>query len=82
MKQDVWVICPTKDHDIQFNDETKEYSLQYIKSDDDGLTVDIVNNVSRKRYTLEKIVTELKTLAKYRISQGLPVTNERVYNVR
>tara|TARA_R100000734_G_C3278645_1_gene72810 strand:- start:117 stop:362 length:246 start_codon:yes stop_codon:yes gene_type:complete len=80
MKQDVWVICPPKDHDIQFNDETKEYSLQYIKSEDEGITVDIVNNVSRKRSTLSRLVTELKTLAKYRISQGLPVTNERVYH--
>ena len=80
MKQDIWVICPPKDHDIQFNDETKQYSLQYITSEDDGLTVDIVNNVSRKRSTLSKLVIELKTLAKYRISQGLPVTNERVYH--
>jgi len=82
MKDNHWVICPPKYHDIQFNDDTKEYSLQYIKSEDEGLTIDIVNNVSRKRSTLSRLVTELKTLAKYRIKQGFPVTNERVYDVR
>ena len=80
MEQEKWILCPPKDHDITYCDETKEYGLQYIKSEDNGLTVDIVNNVSRKRSTLSRLVTELKTLAKYRISQGLPVTNERVYH--
>ena len=76
MKDNHWVICPPKYHDIQFNDDTKEYSLQYIVSYDDCLTVDIVNRICRKRSSLDRLVTELKALAKYRINQGLPVTNE------
>jgi hypothetical protein len=80
MNSDQWIICPPKQNDIYFDEVTKQYNLQYIATEDNGETVEIINNVSRKRYPLSRIVEELKTLAKYRIGQGLPVTNQRVQN--
>ena len=74
-RPDKWVIAPPKDQDIKYCTDRKEYSLEYIYSEDAGLTVEIMRMISRNPRPLYRRVYELRSKAKQRRKDGQVVDN-------
>ncbi len=58
-KPQLWVIAPPKDHDIKYL-ANKDYKLEYIYTEDAGLTVRIMQLRSRSIQPLLKRIDELR----------------------
>ena len=73
-KPDLWVIAPPKKHDIMLL-EDGTYHLQYIVSEDQCLTVEILTVTSKEVEPLLERVKTLRMQARSQIKKGWKVTN-------
>ena len=73
-KPDLWVIAPPKIHDIILLDNGL-YHLQYIVTEDQCLTVDILTVTSKSITPLIDRVKALNIQARNQIRRGWRVTN-------
>lgn len=73
-RPNLWVIAPPKIHDIILLDNGL-YHLQYIVSEDQCLTVDILTVTSKRVEALIDRVEALKRQAKRQLAKGQKVTN-------
>ena len=73
-KPQLWVIAPPKDHDIKYL-ANRDYKLEYIYTEDAGLTVKIMQLRSRSIHPLLNRIDELRKQAKRQIKRGERVTN-------
>jgi len=73
-RPNLWVIAPPKIHDIKLLDNG-DYKLEYIVTEDQGLSVDIMEIRCRTIHPIIARVEALKRQAKRQLAKGQRVTN-------
>ncbi len=73
--RDLWIIAPPKPQDIKFDPKRNEYTLQYIHSEDDCKTCEVMTLKTRNYLALHRRIETLQFDAQIKRQKGQRVDN-------